>query len=231
MTTASAIVRDLDVLVARGQHFGVVYADPPWRFETRSDKGRGRAADTHYKCMTLDDIAALPVRDLAAKDSALWLWATAPMLPQALDVMKGWGFTYRSSLLWDKIHVGTGYWFRNAHELLLLGTRGNVPAPEPGTQSESIIRVVRGQHSAKPEQCRPLIERYFPTASKLELFGRRPARGWIVFGDQIERGLLDRDIPELTPPAAPAQEQSLSPAIPAPAADLAIPEFLRRAAS
>lgn len=168
MTDAGAVVRDLDVLIQRDRKFAVIYADAPWRFEPWSEAGKSRSAERHYDCMSVDEIKALPVCDLAAKDCALFLWATVPMLRRALDVMATWGFDYKSHLAWNKIHAGTGYWFRNRHELLLLGTRGTVSAPEPGTQDDSVLRVIRGEHSGKPEQCRALIERYFPTSSKLE---------------------------------------------------------------
>jgi N6-adenosine-specific RNA methylase IME4 len=115
------------------KRYGVILADPPWRFEPYSRvTGMDRAADNHYPTSPLDEIKALSVKGIAATDSVLFLWATVPMLPQALDVMAAWGFAYKSSLAWAKDHVGTGYWVRNKHELLLIGTRGSVPAPAAG---------------------------------------------------------------------------------------------------
>jgi len=107
--------------------YGVIFADPPWRFEPRSRiTGMDRAADNHYPTMTLAELCAMKVP--AAPDCALFLWATVPMLPQALQVMEAWGFNYRSHFVWLKPRAGnqegTGYWNRNAHELLLVGTRG-----------------------------------------------------------------------------------------------------------
>jgi N6-adenosine-specific RNA methylase IME4 len=161
--------------------FGVVYADPPWRFEPYSrDTGMDRAADNHYPTMLLDDIAALEVP--AADDCVLFLWATAPMLPEALRVMAAWGFTYKSHIIWAKDRIGTGYWTRNKHELLLIGTKGSIPAPEMGTQPESLILAAVGAHSAKPELFAELIERQFPNLPKIEMFARTARPGWHGWG-------------------------------------------------
>ena len=168
--------------------FGVVYADPPWRFEPYSrDTGLDRAADNHYPTMTLDEIKALDVPSIAAKDSVLFLWTTAPMEAQAHEIVKAWGFAYVTQVIWDKGRNGTGYWFLNRHEILLVGTRGKIPAPALGTQWPSIIRVPAGAHSAKPEFFHQLIEAYFPNLPKIELFARGKARsGWTVWGNEFE---------------------------------------------
>ena len=105
------------------------------------------------------------------------------MLRQALEVMAAWGFEYVSQCAWIKSKTGTGYWFRNKHEILLVGTRGNVPAPAPGTQWPSAIEAPVGRHSEKPEKFLELIEAYFPTLPKIELNRRGPARaGWSSWG-------------------------------------------------
>jgi N6-adenosine-specific RNA methylase IME4 len=163
--------------------YGVIYADPPWRFEPYSrDTGMDRAADNHYPTMTLADIKALHVP--AADDAALFLWATAPMLPEALAVMAEWGFTYRSHLIWTKDRAGTGYWFRNRHELLLVGTRGKIPAPAPGENCDSVQAFDRGPHSAKPHAFAEIIEEMFPNAARLEMFARAPRLGWDTWGNE-----------------------------------------------
>lgn len=167
--------------------FGVIYADPPWRFEPRSrETGMDRAADNHYPTQPLDDIKALDVASIAAPDCALFLWATAPMLPQALEVMAAWGFAHRSHCIWYKLRPGdqrgTGYWFHNEHEILLLGIRGDVPCPAPGTQWPSVIEAEVGAHSAKPDIFAELIEAYFPTLPKIELFARSPRANWERWG-------------------------------------------------
>jgi N6-adenosine-specific RNA methylase IME4 len=166
-----------------GGGFGVVYADPPWRFEPYSrESGMDRAADNHYPTMTLDDLLVLPVP--AAADAVLFLWATVPMLPEALDVMAAWGFTYKSQFVWVKDRIGTGYWARNQHELLLIGTRGDIPAPAPGEQFASVIAAAVGEHSAKPAAFAEMIEEMFPHLPAVEMFARGPRLGWTVWGNE-----------------------------------------------
>ena len=159
--------------------YPVLYADPPWAWEAYSAvTGQDRGVTQHYPTMTSEAICALRVP--AAPDAVLFLWATAPRLPDALQVMAAWGFAYKSHLIWRKDRIGLGYWARSRHELLLIGTRGKMPAPLPGTQSESIIDApYQGEHSRKPAAFAELIERLYPTLPHLELFARPPFReGW-----------------------------------------------------
>lgn len=161
--------------------YGVIYADPPWRFKPFSEEtGMDRAADNHYPTMDLAAITALKVP--AAPDCILFLWATVPMLPEALTVMAAWSFVYKSNFAWGKDKPGTGFWNKNKHELLLIGTRGNIPAPAPGDQFESLIIAPRGEHSAKPFCFREMIEEMFPTLPRIELFAREKFAGWDVWG-------------------------------------------------
>jgi N6-adenosine-specific RNA methylase IME4 len=167
--------------------YGVIYADPEWKFEVYSQKtGMDRAAENHYPTSPTDEICARPVGDIAAKDCVLFLCATAPMLPDALRVMEAWGFKYKSHLIWRKPHVGTGYWFRNGHELLLVGTRGSVPAPAPGTQFDSVINAPTAEHSEKPDRFYEIIETYFPNLPKIELNARKVREGWDAWGNEVE---------------------------------------------
>lgn len=168
--------------------YGVLYADPPWRFEPWSrDTGMDRAADNRYPTMTLADIKAIKVP--AVKDCALFLWATAPMLPQAEAVMGAWGFTYRSYYGWLKPGPGHGYWSQSDQlELLLLGIRGDVPAPAPGTQPPQVQIFPRGRHSEKPTAYARMIVTMFPNTPKLEMFARGPRDGWDVWGNEVLAG-------------------------------------------
>jgi N6-adenosine-specific RNA methylase IME4 len=155
------------------RRYVVLYADPPWRFEVYSrDTGLDRDAANHYPVMTLDDIKALDVASIAASDSVLFLWGTSPMIEHAHEVMRAWGFAYKSQFIWVKDRVGLGFWARGKHEILLVGTRGKVPAPAPGTQFPSVIEAKAREHSRKPDEAYEIIERYFPTAPKVELFAR-----------------------------------------------------------
>lgn len=168
--------------------YGAILADPEWRFEPWSrETGMDRAADNHYPTSALEVIAARDVASIAADDCVLFLWATAPMLPHALIVMGAWGFDYRSHFIWAKDRQGTGYWSRNRHELLLIGVRGDIPAPAPGTQWQSLVEAPVGEHSAKPEKFLELIEQYFPTLPKIELNRRgAPRDGWDAWGFETE---------------------------------------------
>lgn len=167
--------------------FGVILADPPWRFSVRSDKGLDRAADNHYPTQTTEDICNLDVPSVSADDCVLFLWATVPMLPDALAVMAEWGFEYKSHVIWAKDRMGTGYWFRNRHELLLVGTKGNVVPPEMGTQWPSVVDAPVAEHSAKPDIFYDLVEDYYPNIPKLEMNARGSGRpGWAVWGLEAE---------------------------------------------
>jgi N6-adenosine-specific RNA methylase IME4 len=167
---------------------GVIVGDPEWRFEPWSrETGMDRAADNHYPTSVLDVIKARDVPSIAADDCVLFLWATVPMLPHALAVMTAWGFDYRSHFVWAKDRIGTGYWNRNKHELLLVGVKGKIPAPAMGEQWESLIEAPVGEHSAKPEIFLEMIEAYYPTLPKIELNRRGPARpGWRAWGYEVE---------------------------------------------
>ena len=186
--------RELGEEMPEGE-FGVIYADPEWRFEPYSrETGMDRAADQHYSTSPTDVIASRDVASIAAKDCVLFLWATVPMLPDAMRVGQAWGFTYKSHCIWLKEDaVGTGYWFRNCHELLLVFTKGDSPAPAPGEQWASVISAPIGEHSAKPEIFLEMIEHLYPTVPKIELNRRGPARpGWSAWGYEAAIGEADR---------------------------------------
>jgi N6-adenosine-specific RNA methylase IME4 len=164
--------------------YGVIVADPEWRFEPWSrETGMSRAADNHYPTSCTDVIASRNVRSIAADDCVLFLWATGPMMPHALVVMAAWDFDYKAQYVWGKDKIGPGYWNREKHELLLIGTRGKVPCPAQGTQQPSLIMAPRGKHSAKPELFLEMIEHYFPRLPKIELNRRgAPRPGWDAWG-------------------------------------------------
>jgi N6-adenosine-specific RNA methylase IME4 len=173
------------ILALPDKRYGVILADPEWRFEPYSrETGMDRAADNHYSTSPTDVIKARDVASIAAEDCVLFLWATVPMLPEALKVQATWGFAYRSHFIWVKDSIGTGYWNRNRHELLLVGVRGDVPAPAMGTQFDSAIAAPVGAHSEKPDFAYDIIERHFPTLPKIELNARERRQGWDAWGDE-----------------------------------------------
>ena len=173
--------------------YGVIVADPEWKFEPYSEEtGMDRAAENHYPTTETKKIKVRDVGAISADDCVLFLWVTNPMLPAGLAVMKAWGFEYKSNYCWGKDKIGTGYWGREKHELLLIGTRGNPPAPAMGTQCESLIIAPRGEHSAKPEIFLEIIEGYYPTLPKIELNRRGPARPrWDAWGNESSDRITD----------------------------------------
>lgn len=183
--------------MTENKKYGVIYADPPWYFKNYSAKGTGRAAVSHYDVMSLEELKAYPVAKHAAKDCALFMWATDPMLPEALALMDAWGFKYKTvAFHWAKANkgagakklsenpffTGLGYWTRANPELCLLGTRG-----KPKRMAKDVRRLVvteRREHSRKPIEVYEGIERLVG-GPYLELFARETREGWDAIGNQL----------------------------------------------
>ena len=181
-----SVVRDLSQLVQSGRRFRTVYADPPWPYSNTAARG---AAENHYRTMTLDDIRGEVVKDLVETAAHLHLWTTNAFLREAFDVIRAWGFKYKSCLIWTKPQLGMGNYWRVSHEYLLLGVRGNLPFQDRSVRSWQTAR--RTVHSRKPFLFRGLIEQVSP-GPYLELYGREehPNTDWTVYGNQVERRLF-----------------------------------------
>lgn len=205
MTAEGYEVENLDVLIASGQRFSVIYADPPWKFKVYSGKGKSRSADRFYDTSSVATIAGMAeqISALVAEDCALFLWAVWPEMPGALEVIKAWGFTYKTvAFVWikenrsgDGFKWGMGYWTRSNCECCLLATRGN-----PKRLARDVHQIIMspvGSHSRKPEETHVRIERLL-AGPYLELFARRPMAGWTVWGNQITRGLFHNNIKRIT---------------------------------
>jgi N6-adenosine-specific RNA methylase IME4 len=172
--------------------FNIIYADPPWSFDTYSDKGKGRSPEQHYSVMTIKGICALPVADIAAKDSILFMWATYPRLPEAFEVINTWGFAYKTvAFTWAKLNpcgigfsLGLGFWTRANPEICLLATRGK-PKRVSGNVPNLVI-APRGRHSAKPPEVRERIVKLVGDLPRIELFARERASGWACWGNQVQ---------------------------------------------
>lgn len=184
----TATAADLSSLVNKGLRFATIYADPPWLY---SNQGTRAATSNHYDGLSVEELCALPVRDLAADNAFLHLWTTNAFLFTCPQIMEAWGFEYRSVFVWAKPQMGIGNYWRVSHEFLVLGRRGDAKWANPGLMSWG--QFDRTKHSAKPEQVRQMIESAHH-GPYLELFGRRPAPGWVVWGDQIERNMFEQAI-------------------------------------
>lgn len=176
-------IKKITELSTLGQ-YPVIYADPPWEYDFMSvDAWK---VENHYPTMATEDICALPVFDVATEDAILFLWATAPKLVDAIQVIRAWDFTYKTCAIWDKKWTGMGNYFRIQHELLLIATRGEIPPPITKNRPASIVRHKRSTtHSEKPDVFYDIIEAMYPELPKLELFARTPREGWINWGNEI----------------------------------------------
>lgn len=164
--------------------YDLIMADPPWSYDRWSDKNQSKGAADQYATMELPDIAALPVGHLARGDCLLLLWACGCMLPQAIDVMKAWGFAFKSEIIWRKVYksgaprMGTGYRVRTMHEPILVGTVGS-----PQHKAfPSLFSGVAREHSRKPEEAYALVEKLMPGARRADLFSREDRKGWDGWG-------------------------------------------------
>lgn len=170
--------------------YGLIMADPPWTFDAWSEGGNEKNAKAQYDCMGLDAIKAMPVGDLAGRDCVLWLWATNPLLPQAIDLMRAWGFTYKTAGHWSKKTkngkqaFGTGYVLRCAGEPFLIGTMGE---PRTARNVRSVIEGEVREHSRKPEETYVAAETLVPNVERLDLFSRQERSGWDCFGNETEK--------------------------------------------
>lgn len=179
--------------------FGTILADPPWRFMNRT----GKVAPEHrrlsrYDTMDAKDIARLPVGDIAARQSHLYLWVPNALLADGLDVMEQWGFTYKANIVWHKLRKdggsdgrGVGFYFRNVTELILFGTRGKLRTLAPARSQVNYIGTRKREHSRKPDEQYGLIESCSP-GPFLEMFARYPQPGWAAWGQESNPEVMPR---------------------------------------
>lgn len=175
-----------------GRKFRTILADPPWQFQNRT----GKMAPEHkrlnrYPTMALEEIKQLPVSCVAEEKSHLYLWVPNALLPEGLEVMRAWGFQYKTNIVWEKVRKdggpdgrGVGFYFRNVTELLLFGVRGNgMRTLSPARTQVNLIRTQKREHSRKPDEMIELIESCSP-GPYLELFARGERQGWSLWGNQ-----------------------------------------------
>ena len=179
--------------------FSTILIDPPWRFQNRT----GKMAPEHkrlrrYATMSFEEIATLPVAAHAQTPSHLYLWCPNALLAEGLDIMKAWGFTYKTNLVWYKTRKdggpdgrGVGFYFRNVTELLLFGIRGSMRTLQPGRRQVYVVACRKQEHSRKPEAFYEIIESCSP-GPYLELFARERRANWTSWGDQVDTYLANR---------------------------------------
>ena len=177
----------------KGKTFSTILADPPWRFNNRT----GKVAPEHgrlnrYGTMSLKEIKEIPVAKAAKETSHLYLWVPNALIPEGLEVMKAWGFQYKTNIIWHKIRKdggpdgrGVGFYFRNTTEVVLFGIRGKMRTLQPGRSQVNIIKTQKQEHSRKPDELYEIIEDCSP-GPYLELFARGTRNGWAGWGDQAE---------------------------------------------
>lgn len=172
--------------------YKIIYADPPWKYNDRLDL-QGEGASLHYNTMSIEDICNIPVKEIADKDSILFMWVTMPMLEVGFKVIESWGFKYKTcGFCWVKtnpkagtIFKGIGRWVMGNAELCLLATRG-----KPKRITKNIHQIVlspRGIHSKKPDEVRNRIVKLMGDLPRIELFARQKSKGWDVIGDQTNK--------------------------------------------
>lgn len=174
--------------------FHTVLADPPWQFQNRT----GKMAPEHkrlsrYPTLTLDEIKAIPVAKAVTDPAHLYLWVPNALLAEGLEVMKAWGFEYKTNLIWYKVRKdggpdgrGVGFYFRNVTEIILFGIRGkNARTLDPGRSQVNVIATQKREHSRKPDELYQIIEECSP-GGYLELFARGQRKGWSQWGNQVE---------------------------------------------
>lgn len=177
--------------------YSVIYADPPWTFKTYSDKGKGRSAEKHYVCMTKEDIQALDVQSICEDNAVLFLWVTYPCLEEGLELIKAWGFKYKTcAFSWVKLNkksdtpfTGMGYYTRANNEICLLATKGK-GLPRASKAVKQIVMERIGRHSEKPDVVRHRIVDLFGDVKRLEMFARTKTDGWDVWGNEVESDII-----------------------------------------
>lgn len=197
--------------------YNVIYADPPWSYtdkrESSGPKGNSAgSAAQHYQTMSLTDIRALPVAEIAADPCLLFMWATWPLLPQWLPVMEAWGFQYKTlGFDWvkqypksGKICMGAGAYTRSNSEVCLIGVRGKGASLILDHSVRNVQMAPRAKHSVKPQLFRDLIVQLVGDVPRMELFARNRTEGWDVWGNET-----DKFAPEQSPASSDAAPSSL----------------------
>ncbi len=167
--------------------YRVFYADPPWKYtsgDQHSKEEQDTTLGTHYGSMSIQELCELPVHAMSQANAVLFMWTTSPLLEECFDVIRAWGFKYKTSIVWDKMAHNVGHYVSVRHEFLLICTRGSC-TPDIDKLLPSVVSEKRTEHSVKPEVFRKMIDTMYPDGNRIELFARRPADGWKVWGNDV----------------------------------------------
>jgi N6-adenosine-specific RNA methylase IME4 len=166
--------------------YRVIYADPPWKYsDDLAVEGYGVGAVGHYPSMSIEEMAALGIRDLADENAALFLWVTVPILPDAFSLLEAWGFAYKTLFVWDKVAHNYGHYNSVRAELLILATQGSC-LPDSKELKDSVVSIPRSsEHSEKPEEFRQIIDELYTDGKRIELFARKRVAGWDAWGNEV----------------------------------------------
>jgi N6-adenosine-specific RNA methylase IME4 len=183
----------MDALFGLSGTFSTILIDPPWRFQNRTGKMAPEHKRLHrYPTMSFEEIALLPVGRYARKPGHLYLWCPNALLREALDIMREWGFTYKTNIVWYKVRKdggpdgrGVGFYFRNVTELLLFGVKGSMRTLKPGRTQVNILSTRKQEHSRKPQEVYRIIQECSP-GPYLELFARERVEGWTQWGNEVD---------------------------------------------
>lgn len=159
----------------------MIYADPPWLYDFAARDHRN--INNHYPAMPTEEICNMPISDICEKDCVLFLWATAPKLPEGLQVLEAWGFDYKTHFIWDKVKHNFGHYNSVRHEILLIGGKGS-STPDVKKLYDSVVVCEKTKHSEKPEIFREMIDELYLSKNKIELFARKKTQGWFTYGNE-----------------------------------------------
>lgn len=174
--------------------YDIIYADPPWRYKNSENLAKisilnGRL-DKPYPTMSLPELKALNIQNIAKPNCLLFMWVISPDLPMYIELMTSWGFSYSTvGFVWDKQRINPGYYTCSQVELVLIGKIGKIPYPRGERNVRQFLSLPKSVHSKKPDEIRNRITKMFPTQDKIELFARNKFDGWDVWGNEIEKGI------------------------------------------
>jgi N6-adenosine-specific RNA methylase IME4 len=180
--------------------FEIIYADPPWDYKgQKQHNGKGGkdtgSANKYYETLKLKDLKTIPVYDIAAKDSLLFIWVTSPHLNQGVDLIKSWGFKYSTvGFVWNKVKINPSFYTMSQCELCLIAKKGKIPQPRGARNIRQYIEEMRRKHSQKPDAIKTRINKMFPSQKKLELFAREPTEDWYYWGNEVNSNFNLNDI-------------------------------------